>query len=278
MRHVIAISSSADYPVVWGERMADDTNDERKASAKRPVSAKQLDSFRLYRERFREQYSDASKIKEIEPLFSPATIQRLKESEEAYPSTNFAPYMQRRLIWLYQQRETFPLYKALSATIGQQDHDLKHIVSNYLGEYRYFRFKSHEGHDNVEYCTGRLLIEKDGAGHPIFQHWSHDIPLDRNPPEHEGMVFRHGDRLYFAGRRPGVMRLAVAQEFDANGILNALLLSVRDKGPCEPFCARAIVVPLNHTGWIDKFSDAISGEKAFRDYTERQGHYYMLIR
>jgi hypothetical protein len=238
---------------------------------------KRARAFKEARDRFRMEYKTRGAAKEVEPLFSAATVHRLRLQENEWSNGKFSPATQKRLIWLFRQEQNATLYDRMSKEIGQKAGDTNLLLEDYLGEYRYFRYASHGEEKDAILVEGKIVISRDYNGDPMFAHWSHDYDWADPTPEHNGFVFRYESRLFFAARRRGIMRLAIASTFAevrSRDALYGLVLSVRSKpSQRHPFCARFIMVHRDNASLSKELSEG--GEEAFKARVKGPA-YYML--
>lgn len=240
-----------------------------------------LKGFGPARDRLRDEIPQKLLMKTFFPLFSSATITRLRKSDTEYASSNFSKTIQERLIWFFDQPRYRSLYWLLADQIGQDENDLAHLLKNYRGEYRYFRFASLSGDEkNLTYVSGRIVIERDADGDPSFRHWSEDYGVTKPVAEHIGYVFKQEQRLFFAGRKVGVMRLGIARTFDsdkAKDALHGIVVSVRTSQR-DPYGARFIMVHVDNEQLIETLDPKSPGSKqAFFNLSKGRYAYYMLI-
>lgn len=258
-----------------------------KAAAKIAAASRRDSLFVAARNRLRADFDLEAAYLALVPTFSRTSVWRLLRPEvDGY---TFGATTKERLIAYYEQSHEC-LYDQVARLIEQPKTEKAGVLDEYKGEYRYFRFAAVRGPASVrEYVMGRIVVQDDGTGNPKFGHWSHDYDWSSPTPEHEGFLFRFGERLFFWGWRRGVLRLAITPTMDkkSTGEMHGLLVSVRNEHR-DPFAARFILVPVENEKLIERLSNKApvpaneegaktEGESSFHRLSKGDNAYYMLI-
>lgn len=164
--------------------------------------------------------------KKYEGRFEPATIKKLQFLSEATDQNAYSSITQRIL-----------------QTVDDTEH-----FSKLLGEYTYFRYRSHGG--AVQYHSGRLRMLYASGGIPAFQHWPDSNNVE---PLNSGFVFICASTVFMLGFREKGMRLAIAK-IAGEGRLHGLVVSEHPIGR-TPFAARFVLVPNSDERTIRRFAD-----------------------
>jgi hypothetical protein len=239
----------------------------------------EIDDFLTAREKFCARYQNLSSSHPFLAghLASRTTVQNYRRVDLEW--REYSHYHRNKLIAFVNNpdptRES--LYSLLARGMRQTDGNKSDLLKLYMGKYRYFRYATAHGTAaEAEYSFGRMnLLPNDDE--PRFEHWSHDAKR-RDVPENDGYVFKHDSRIYFAGKRPGVMRLAIAQGFEngdpATSCLKGIVLSARmDLG--DPFSARFIMVHESNKELSRELGEG-KGEQRFLDYWNDDANFMLL--
>lgn len=185
------------------------------------------------------------------------------------PSSAFRPQDVAHLRAFLKLMGNKPLYAALADKIGQTRTDFA-ALTDYVGKYIFFRYRPEEG--GRVYAPGTIQISwSEGDEMVEFQQWSENYVRTRHRgrAEHTGYVFYHDSKLYFAGRRHGVMRLGIVEtpkEFKrSEWRMPGVILSVGTQRG-EPFAAKLLLVPVQNKEVFQRLKknrDDDGGEIAF---------------
>lgn len=232
-----------------------------------------LEQFGRDRADFISRYGNRKSSDSIfESIGSDTTVYRLqhpeKRSNESFDrKTRIALHE-----FLYPPQASLSLYDQLAKSFNQSPGDRDNIRQFY-GKYHVFRYApSRKG---PVYRPGEIeLLESLETGEPTFHHWSGDFDRTRRQDaEHTGFVFHHSSKLYFAGRRRGVMRLGIVktdEEPKSELCMAGLILSVSTEQQ-EPFAAKLLLVPFENAALAQELDQGVVGnvgEKRFRELTE----------
>jgi hypothetical protein len=140
-------------------------------------------------------------------------------------------------------------YQYLARELGQKRHNFL-AIQQYEGDYCFFRYRP----------EGTLTIKFDAVrGEASFQQFSGNYDRDRHSqrPEHNGYVFLKRGKLFFAGRREGVMRLGIVNLPEGDDpqrwFMAGLVMSIADEDEV-PFSAKVLLVPEKNTTLLARLS------------------------
>lgn len=248
--------------------------------AKKPIDPELLKQFDEARQVFLERYSARGTKAALYGKISATTVSRLIRPDK-FPNDKFGPRIQKWLIKQVSAPTESGLYAQMAHQMAQKEGDKAILLDAYLGKYHYFQYWTRQGVESRKLVMGEIHVFADDGGNPAFRHWSHDY--DKPKPEHEGFVFHYEAKLYFAGTRPGVMRLAIARTFAPEGrresFLPGLIVSVRNEPYRDPYAARFILVHEDNRTLIDDL-DPDKNSKAearFAELLKSSGDDYMLL-
>lgn len=229
-------------------------------------------AYVLARDKLVRHYSDRSKHHLLMPMLSPQIIDKILTGRT--PRRD----QKERLVWLMNEGASSAIYQGMCTMIGQHPDERHGIIEDLAGEYLYFR---HHSLAQDSYGQGHVKIFRDRNGDPSFYHWSEnykrfDEDENERRREHAGYVFRSKEKLYFLGRRKGVVRLSIATTPDENSQpFLGLTLSVRSAYHGMAFAARFALVRESDTDLIKSLSDRKNGENYFKSFFGGEKQWYM---
>ena len=254
--------------------MSDEVKPERKRA--RPI---QSEAFRAARKAFVERHKskeDRQLAHHIYDMYlSHSTVSRIFNEEDH----EFAVGIQDLFMNLMSNRLDAYFYYKIADLINQDSDDLKKFIKKYCGCYTYFRYFDENGDSaysnstfNAKYVSGNIRIYAAG-GIPVFSHWSHNY--DQEDPEHEGIIFLAGSRIFMLGYRNKILRLAIAEipENPEREPIHGAILSITTKYKI-PFAARFVMILDTNVELMELLQPGCngtpgdSGKNYFADLTE----------
>lgn len=192
----------------------------------------------------------------FEALGEIRTVERWAGIAPGSEAHKFRPHNIRQIEKFLELIERKTHYQYLADEIGQRPHNLGAIAA-FQGDYFFFRYRPEAG--GCIYSRGHLKISFDASkAEAAFEQWSGNYNRHKHSrrAEHNGYVFLKGGKMYFAGRRAGVMRLGIvklpAGEDPKHWYMAGVVASVADDD--VPFAAKVLLVPAKNRNLVRRLS------------------------
>jgi hypothetical protein len=226
-----------------------------------------------------ERYTLSSAKTALYPLIERQTVDRIYNKNHEKP---FDKITMKRLIYHFDELDNL-VYRRLVEKMSMNASEIKTLIDDYSGKYfSYFRYSSDaRGFKQYNNGGGKIYIfnRKTTA---FFTHRSHNASTEKH--EHEGMVFKSGDHLFFLSTGTKSLRLsAVHIPRDAkNEPYYGIILSSLADVPNTPFAARFIMVDEGNIDLIKELTNDPSsghsqkGEDNFKKRMKSDDTQFML--